>query len=50
MLWNAVAPLAESKGLDPHAGVERAGVDGRRRPETLDLGELARLAEVFASA
>jgi hypothetical protein len=27
-----------------------AGVDGRRRPETLQLIELARLADVFASA
>jgi hypothetical protein len=26
-----------------------AGVDGQRRPETLQLVELARLADVFAS-
>jgi hypothetical protein len=27
-----------------------ANLDGRRRPETLQLVELARLADVFASA
>ena len=26
-----------------------AGIDGRRRPETLQLLELARLVEIFAS-
>jgi len=30
--------------------LEAAGIDGRRRPETLHLTELARLADVFASA
>jgi 16S rRNA (adenine1518-N6/adenine1519-N6)-dimethyltransferase len=50
MLSNAVSPLAAARGQDPKAMLERAGLDGRRRPETLDLAELGRLADVFASA
>jgi 16S rRNA (adenine1518-N6/adenine1519-N6)-dimethyltransferase len=50
VLTNALAPLAAARGLDPSAAVERAGLDGRRRPETLGVDEMARLAEVFASA
>jgi 16S rRNA (adenine1518-N6/adenine1519-N6)-dimethyltransferase len=50
MLSNAVGPFAESRGHDAHATVARAGLDGRRRPETLDLAELARLSEVLTSA
>lgn len=50
MLSNAVSPLATSRGMDPREAVTRADLDGRRRPETLDLAELGRLADVFASA
>lgn len=39
------------KGFDPTAPavLALAGIDGRRRPETLQLTEIARLAELFAS-
>lgn len=50
MLTNAVAMFAASRGLTGAGAVARAGLDGRRRPETLDLSELARLCAVFASA
>lgn len=50
MLSNAMAPLAAARGEDAKVVLERAGLDGRRRPETLDLSELGRLADVFASA
>lgn len=50
MLSNALGPFGETRGLEGRLALERAGLDGRRRPETLDLGELARLSDVFASA
>lgn len=39
------------KGFDPTAPavLALAGIDGRRRPETLQLTEMARLAELFAT-
>jgi 16S rRNA (adenine1518-N6/adenine1519-N6)-dimethyltransferase len=49
-LANALKPLATSRGLSAAAILGVAELDGRRRPETLDLAELARLQEVFASA
>jgi 16S rRNA (adenine1518-N6/adenine1519-N6)-dimethyltransferase len=48
-LVNALRPFATARGVEPRAAVERAGLDGTRRPETLQLTELARLADVFAS-
>lgn len=48
MLSNAVSGVAASAGLDGREAVARAGLDGTRRPETLELAELARLAEVVA--
>jgi len=42
-------PLAAARGLDAAGILASAGLDSRRRPETLDLAELARLAEVFTS-
>ncbi len=44
MLANAL------KGLAPAAAeaLAEAGIDGRRRPETLQLTEIARLADVLA--
>ncbi len=49
MLRSALAPFAESRGTDAAQALGAAGIDGRRRPETLGLAELARLADVFAS-
>jgi 16S rRNA (adenine1518-N6/adenine1519-N6)-dimethyltransferase len=40
---NALKPFAALRGMDPAAMLREAGLDGRRRPETLDLAELARL-------
>jgi 16S rRNA (adenine1518-N6/adenine1519-N6)-dimethyltransferase len=50
MLSNALATYATSRGAEPAAAIEAAGLDGRCRPETLEVAELARLADVFASA
>jgi 16S rRNA (adenine1518-N6/adenine1519-N6)-dimethyltransferase len=47
---NALKPFAEPLGVTSAEALEAAGLDGRRRPETLQLVELARLADVFASA
>jgi 16S rRNA (adenine1518-N6/adenine1519-N6)-dimethyltransferase len=47
---NALKPFAEPLGLSAAAALAAAGLDGQRRPETLQLVELARLADVFASA
>jgi 16S rRNA (adenine1518-N6/adenine1519-N6)-dimethyltransferase len=49
MLRNALAPFAEARQLGAAEALGRASIDSRRRPETLQLTELARLAEVFAS-
>jgi 16S rRNA (adenine1518-N6/adenine1519-N6)-dimethyltransferase len=48
-LGNAVAPFATSLKLDAVAALTAASIDPRRRPETLQLIELARLADVFTS-
>ena len=48
-LANALRPFAASRGWTPAAALAAAGVDPRRRPETLQLVELARLADVFVS-
>jgi 16S rRNA (adenine1518-N6/adenine1519-N6)-dimethyltransferase len=48
-LANALRPYAESRGGHAPAALAAAGIDPRRRPETLQLQELARLAEYFAS-
>ena len=42
-LSNALKPVAARRGQDAAAMLRQAGIDGRRRPETLDLEELARL-------
>lgn len=47
---NALKPFAEPFGLSAAEALAAAGLDGQRRPETLQLVELARLADVFASA
>jgi 16S rRNA (adenine1518-N6/adenine1519-N6)-dimethyltransferase len=50
MLANALARFAASHRVDAAAALTAAGLDGRRRPETLDVAELAALADVFATA
>jgi 16S rRNA (adenine1518-N6/adenine1519-N6)-dimethyltransferase len=49
-LTNALKPFASARGADPAAALESAAIDPRRRPETLQLTELAQLADYFASA
>jgi 16S rRNA (adenine1518-N6/adenine1519-N6)-dimethyltransferase len=46
-LLNAMRTYAASRGRDSGAALAAAGVDPMRRPETLQLTELARLAEFF---
>lgn len=47
-LSNALKPFAAGRGGDAAAAIAAANLDGRRRPETLDLAELARLASEFS--
>jgi 16S rRNA (adenine1518-N6/adenine1519-N6)-dimethyltransferase len=49
MVGNALKPFASARGADAAGVLAAAGVDRMRRPETLQLDELARLADVFAS-
>jgi len=49
-LLNALRPYAAARERDPRAALSRAAIDPGRRPETLQLTELARLAEFFTSA
>jgi 16S rRNA (adenine1518-N6/adenine1519-N6)-dimethyltransferase len=49
-LQNALKPLAEERRFNPRGLVAEAGLDGMRRPETLQLAELARLADALASS
>ncbi len=44
-LLNALRPFADAEGRDAATIVAATGIDPRRRPETLDLTELARLAQ-----
>jgi 16S rRNA (adenine1518-N6/adenine1519-N6)-dimethyltransferase len=48
-LANALGPFSEGRNIRPVAALEAAGIDPSRRPETLDLGELTRLADRFTS-
>ena len=48
-LVNALLAFPLSSQLSPIAALERAAIDGHRRPETLAVEELVRLANVFAS-
>jgi 16S rRNA A1518/A1519 N6-dimethyltransferase RsmA/KsgA/DIM1 with predicted DNA glycosylase/AP lyase activity len=48
-LSNALRRFAAERGLDPRLAIARAALDGSRRPEALQLTELARLADVFTS-
>jgi 16S rRNA (adenine1518-N6/adenine1519-N6)-dimethyltransferase len=48
-LSNALKPHAESRGARATDALAAAGIDPRRRPETLQLEELARLADFFGA-
>jgi len=50
IVLNALGPYAASRGAEPGDALRSAAIDPRRRPETLQLTELARLADYFASA
>jgi 16S rRNA (adenine1518-N6/adenine1519-N6)-dimethyltransferase len=47
---NALGPFAETIGRLAGPSLEAAGIDPRRRPETLEVIEIARLADTFAAA
>lgn len=47
-LANALKPLASSRGLDSRAVIQQACIDGSRRPESLHLMELVKLADALA--
>jgi 16S rRNA (adenine1518-N6/adenine1519-N6)-dimethyltransferase len=49
-LGNALRAFATASGTTAAAALARAGIEPGRRAETLQLAELARLADVFASA
>ena len=48
-LSNALKPFGEAHGATAAGALGEAGIDTQRRPETLQLDELARLAEYFAA-
>ncbi len=48
-LMNALRGFAEGHAADSGAALAAAGIDPRRRPETLQLAEMARLADYFAA-
>ncbi len=50
MLSNAVKPFASARGVDAQAVLRAAGLAPTRRPETLDLQDLSRLADAIDRA
>ncbi|HKT82151.1 MAG TPA: 16S rRNA (adenine(1518)-N(6)/adenine(1519)-N(6))-dimethyltransferase RsmA [Vicinamibacterales bacterium] len=48
-LANALLAYRASPALTPRDALRAAGLDGSRRPETLELEEFARLADVYAA-
>jgi 16S rRNA (adenine1518-N6/adenine1519-N6)-dimethyltransferase len=48
-LGNALQPFAAVLGVEGREAIREAGLDGRRRPETLQLTELAALADRLAA-
>jgi 16S rRNA (adenine1518-N6/adenine1519-N6)-dimethyltransferase len=48
-LANALRPFADARGAKATEALAGSGIDPRRRPETLQLDELARLADAFAA-
>ena len=49
-LGNALAPFGREIATSPGPILTAAGIDPRRRPETLEIVEIARLADLFATA
>ena len=49
-LGNALAPFAGTRGREARDALKVAGIDPRRRAETLQLTEMARLADYFAES
>ena len=48
-LANALRPFAEARGRNAVEALTAAGIDPRRRPETLQPGELAALGRVLGT-
>jgi len=48
-LMNALRPFASTRDMDPGSALRQAGIDPGRRAETLELVELARLADVLTA-
>lgn len=46
---NALKPFGTERGVDPLRALAAAGIDAKRRPETLELAEIAALARAFPS-
>jgi 16S rRNA (adenine1518-N6/adenine1519-N6)-dimethyltransferase len=46
---NALKPFGDQVGVDPATALKAAEIDSKRRPETLDLAEMARLARAFSA-
>lgn len=46
-LSNALKPFGAERSVAPGEALTRAGIDGRRRPETLDMAEMAALFNGF---
>ena len=46
-LANALKAVVGDSGIAIPAALDAAGIDGRRRPETLDLAEYAALAKAL---
>jgi 16S rRNA (adenine1518-N6/adenine1519-N6)-dimethyltransferase len=49
-LSNALAPFAADFDISAPAALARADIDPTRRPQTLEIVEIARLADIFAAA
>jgi 16S rRNA (adenine1518-N6/adenine1519-N6)-dimethyltransferase len=49
-LANALGSFSRSLGVDAAPALTAAAIDPRRRPETLEIVEIARLADTFAAA
>ena len=45
---NALKPFGAERGVDPVEALSSTGIDARRRPETLELAEMAALAGAFS--
>ncbi len=48
-LLNALMAYPPSRLVQPGEVLKRTGIDGRRRPETLDIADFVRLSDVFAA-